>query len=771
MADAGYSPLSAEDSEGKPLIGSPVLSRISNDGRAPLIQFASSSFYWLDTEGAAVLEVIRIGDTSGSSEVSFTTADGSGKAGHAYVENCGRITFKPGELSKNIEVTILNDQFWNPTTIFKVVLSSEDLVGGLLDSHLYKTRVKKIDTSVFPSDKLKKDGVHGRDVLKELFKLFFKMPIVRTGTIWCFGVDLLHNLVYFVRLFMKVYFINCIIKKTGDLWVFQPTLTRPRSLFAYAMMEIVFLALLHIADYTKTNSKIGGTTRTFLQSALVRNYFHYSVSSRGAIGDGQLAKAIDRDVPLLVKGYTSVLKMIAHSGKLLCMLAFELLAPTVFGSQLNVIHCFPMLVFPVCFGIFALVRAPAIRAVQETVFQRENEVADQIDLITDNNELMLGYDRCGFVSRSFETCMKASNSAKTQAGKVLLNTNYFTKWVTAIVLAVYIYIGGMALIAQKLSVGMFLTNMRIYSSAGKVFEAMFGLVIEMQKMHPAAMSMYKMLNLETDTQQRMRIERANKDRQKAAQPIEDLEPIELNVESFTFEGAPKGCGLLNFKGGIKVAQGQLVALVGPMGSGKATLLKLIGGRLLPDASRTDGNSKTFGVYMPNHLRKVTVTSSPIFYNGTLLQNITFGCVSRDTDRARATKICEMLGLSHAIPYFDSEVKAGAGIFSGAQNTVLQIARALFFNAEVTCFHYPLAKLNNEAASTVMKAMREHIVQKGIARDIGIADKAEHRRPRTIFMASNTPSEADQEVVKEADQVFRISVEAGIQSVKADGSVK
>jgi len=92
------------------------------------------------------------------------------------------------------------------------------------------------------------------------------------------------------------------------------------------------------------------------------------------------------------------------------------------------------------------------------------------------------------------------------------------------------------------------------------------------------------------------------------------------------------------------------------------------------------------------------------------------------------------------------------VFSEAQRKLLNIARALVFNAEIICFHNPLAKLDMELGPLVMQVIREHIQAKGLALD----GDAAHRRPRTIFLTSSHPT-----AIMKADLVYNVSPSNGI----------
>merc|ERR1712217_900470 len=101
-------------------------------------------------------------------------------------------------------------------------------------------------------------------------------------------------------------------------------------------------------------------------------------------------------------------------------------------------------------------------------------------------------------------------------------------------------------------------------------------------------------------------------------------------------------------GTLSIDQGTFVAIMGPHGEGKSTLLKLLGGSMLPE----HGNDAEVTVFVPAHLRILHVSRKPMFLEGSLLKNLKFGLTASsyeaDASVDRICKICELLGLPERI---------------------------------------------------------------------------------------------------------------------------
>ncbi|HWB10980.1 MAG TPA: Calx-beta domain-containing protein [Pirellulales bacterium] len=77
-----------------------------------------------ESDGQAVVEIIRTGQLSTTEEVSYTTADGTAKAGTNYVATSGTVVFQPGQTQAFIDVPIIDDHVVDTPGDFRFVLSN-----------------------------------------------------------------------------------------------------------------------------------------------------------------------------------------------------------------------------------------------------------------------------------------------------------------------------------------------------------------------------------------------------------------------------------------------------------------------------------------------------------------------------------------------------------------------------------------------------------------------------------------------------------------------
>ena len=91
---------------------------------AQALQFSQANYNVNENGAQGALTVNRIGGSTGTVTVDYTTGDGSAVAGSDYTITSGTFTFNPGEVSKTVVVPILDDTIYEGNETLNVVLSN-----------------------------------------------------------------------------------------------------------------------------------------------------------------------------------------------------------------------------------------------------------------------------------------------------------------------------------------------------------------------------------------------------------------------------------------------------------------------------------------------------------------------------------------------------------------------------------------------------------------------------------------------------------------------
>ncbi|XP_026807194.1 probable multidrug resistance-associated protein lethal(2)03659 isoform X3 [Rhopalosiphum maidis] len=135
---------------------------------------------------------------------------------------------------------------------------------------------------------------------------------------------------------------------------------------------------------------------------------------------------------------------------------------------------------------------------------------------------------------------------------------------------------------------------------------------------------------------------------------------------------------------LTVKHGHLIAIIGPVGAGKSSLIQAILGEL----SLSKGNILVHGVVS-------YASQQPWLFAGSVQRNILFGL---PMDRKRYNKVIEVCALKidiEQLPYGDKTIVGERGIsLSGGQRARINLARAIYKDANVYLLDDPLSAVDN-----------------------------------------------------------------------------
>ena len=188
---------------------------------------------------------------------------------------------------------------------------------------------------------------------------------------------------------------------------------------------------------------------------------------------------------------------------------------------------------------------------------------------------------------------------------------------------------------------------------------------------------------------------------------------------------------------LKIDQGEFVYIIGPTGSGKSTLIKLLDGEEIPTKGKVEVAGINVGKLkhskVPLYRRNIGVVFQDfrLLERKTVFENIAFALevinVPKEKIRKRVREVMNLVGLDDKGNSFPQEL-------SGGQQQRVAIARALAADPEIIYFDEPTSALDPELTGEVLSVMRQ-LAEEGmtmlvVTHEMGFARNVSSK---TVFM--------------------------------------
>ena len=165
---------------------------------------------------------------------------------------------------------------------------------------------------------------------------------------------------------------------------------------------------------------------------------------------------------------------------------------------------------------------------------------------------------------------------------------------------------------------------------------------------------------------------------------------------------------------FKVAQGDLVSLIGANGAGKTTLLKAVMGALLADAGAVSLAGVDLGrTPVEERVRRgmyLVPEKRSLFNSMTVQENLELGTYA---NRAKLNFAQELKRIYALFPILEERKAQLAGTLSGGQQQMVAIGRALIAQPKVLLLDEPSIGLAPLIVQQIMNVIVEHKRQEGL----------------------------------------------------------
>jgi len=190
---------------------------------------------------------------------------------------------------------------------------------------------------------------------------------------------------------------------------------------------------------------------------------------------------------------------------------------------------------------------------------------------------------------------------------------------------------------------------------------------------------------------------------------------------------------------LEVHAGEIVGILGPSGSGKSSLLRLLNRLDEPTSGTVFLENTDYRNVAPRELRRSVgmVMQRPYLFPGSVAENVTFGPKQR-AEQIAGDKISELLGEVGLAGYASRDVSR----LSGGEAQRVSLARALANSPRALLLDEPTSALDDASKSGIESLVTKIVRDKQLACLLVTHDhgQAERRANRILYMDHGRVSE-------------------------------
>ena len=190
----------------------------------------------------------------------------------------------------------------------------------------------------------------------------------------------------------------------------------------------------------------------------------------------------------------------------------------------------------------------------------------------------------------------------------------------------------------------------------------------------------------------------------------------IGIKNLTFSYPGQTTSVLN-NITLDIAAGEKVGIIGPVGSGKTTLGKLMLGLYEPTSGMVTMDGTDIRQIDPAELRHFLgyVPQDIVLFKGTVRDNITMGV--RDIDDQSVLQAAEIAGVSEFVKKhpsgFDMEVEEFERGLSGGQRQSVAMARAILLDPPVLVLDEPTSNMDNRSEIRLKSYLAKAVTEKTV----------------------------------------------------------
>lgn len=437
-------------------------------------------------------------------------------------------------------------------------------------------------------------------------------------------------------------------------------------------------------------SKVGQLLLRDIRNSLYAKYQYLSLDYYSKNKVGALMSRITYDVGVINNSIAQGLTDVFYQGfKTAILLGIAILLN--WRLFLLSIVLFPFITIPV------LKISKALRKISAKTQEKMGELTSTLHEGISGVRVVKSFSMENYEIDKFARVNQGFYKITMKSAKRIIAIGPITELVGTIAAMLVLYVGGRQIIQGDLSFGMFAAFMAAMFQCVQPFKRLSNINAVMQQAQAAATRIFQILDTPIDMQ----------DRPQAVDLVEFKKEIRFENVSFKYKEEKE---LILKDINLTVPSGTVLAIVGPSGVGKTTLVNLIGRFYDVTTGRITIDGFDIRNLKIKSLRsKIGIVTQDMFlFNDTVKTNIAYGNIdARLKDVVRVASVAGANEFIQRLPKgYDTIIGERGFKLSGGEKQRLAIARALLKNPPVLILDEATSQLDSHSEMAVQKALDE-----------------------------------------------------------------
>jgi subfamily B ATP-binding cassette protein MsbA len=321
-------------------------------------------------------------------------------------------------------------------------------------------------------------------------------------------------------------------------------------------------------------------------------------------------------------------------------------------------------------------------------------VAEVLDEAISNQRVVRIFGGQAYEGERFERASQAIRRYNMKQAAAAAGTVPVTQFFVAIAIALIIYLAASEAFAGTTSVGHFIEFIAAVGMLLQPLKRLTGVNEHVQRALAACESVFAVIDAPAENDRgTVKLDRAQG-------------AIRLDDVTLTYRGAgrPALSGV-----SLEISPGETVALVGPSGGGKSSLIHLLPRFYHPESGRITLDGHDLEALTLESLRRQIslVSQNVVLFNDTIAANIAYGREERvaEAEIVRAAEAAHVMEFVRGLPQgLATQIGENGAKLSGGQRQRIAIARAILKDAPVLLLDEATSALDTESERAVQAAL-------------------------------------------------------------------